>query len=105
MLLLGIGFLVLALSQYNALQVRQTEAEIARPLTEAQVSQAADTLKQLGKSDADIQALQDQALKTVDEAVVKISASFWQTILIDVVLGLVLVVLGVFLYPVEHRRV
>ncbi len=102
--LMGSGLLVLAVSQYNQLSVTVAQSEIARPITEAQVKQSAETLKQMGQTDEQIAALSAEALKTVDEALVKVSNSYWQTILIDAVLGFVFLVLGLMFYDSGRAR-
>ena len=102
LILLGVGALVLAMSQVNTMMVSSAQSEISKPLLEEQIKQAEQLGQAQGLSQAEIDASSQQARSLVDSSINKVNQAYQQTVLMNFVVGLVFVAVGVFVHPREH---
>ena len=101
LLLLGVTFATLALSQFNALMVNNAQSDISKEAVRIQITANEALAKSYGQTDAEIAASSKEAMDLLDKSAASLSNAYMFGGLVDGILGLVLLFAGVVTYPKE----
>ncbi len=102
LILLGVAFSTLALSQLNQMSVSSAQSEIARPVAEAQIIASESLAESYGQSADEIAKTSAEARALIDKSISTMNNSYLMTAIIDGILGLVLLFAGIVTFPKEH---
>jgi len=99
LILLGVAFSTLALSQLNQMSVSNAQSEIARPVAEAQIIASESLAESYGQTAEEIAKTSQEARALLDKSISTMNNSYLMTGLIDGILGLVLLFAGIVTTP------
>jgi hypothetical protein len=101
LLLLGVAFAALALSQLNQMSINSAQYEATKPALEAQIIANEELAKSYGQSDADISKASQDARDLLGKSISAMNGGYLSNALIDGIAGLVLLFAGIVTYPKE----
>lgn len=102
LILFGVAFCTLALSQVNSMIVSGAQSELARPVAEAQIVASEQLAKSYGQTDSEIAATSKQARDLLNNTISTMNDSYWKTAAVDAFVGLILLFAGLMVYPKHH---
>ncbi|MBI5225495.1 hypothetical protein HY989_06515 [Candidatus Micrarchaeota archaeon] len=102
LILLGVLFIMLAASQVNQMIISNAQSELARPIAEGQIAASEELAKSYGQTDAQIAATSKEARALLDKSISTMGNSYMFTALMDGIIGLLLLIAGLFTFPKQH---
>jgi predicted metalloprotease len=102
LILLGVAFVSLSLNQINSMMVSNAQSQVAMEAAEAQIKATEELAKSYGQSAADVSTASAESRTLLTKTFSKMNDSYTNTALLDGVLGLILLIIGVFAYPKDR---
>lgn len=99
LILLGAGALLLSLYQANQMLISGAQNDASRAAVDATLEAQKAQASALGSTDAEIAAASQQIKTLTEQSINKQNQALQQSLLIDLVFGVVFVAAGLFVHP------
>lgn len=99
LILLGVAFSALAVSQLNQMSISGAQTELAKPVAEAQIAASEAYARQMGQPEAEISKTSQEARDLLTKSISTMNNAYLMTGIVDGIMGLVLLFAGILTYP------
>ncbi|MFH1750334.1 MAG: hypothetical protein ABH863_01505 [Candidatus Micrarchaeota archaeon] len=99
LILLGVAFSTLALSQLNQYVVSNAQSDISKEAVAIQIAANEALAKSYGQTDEEIAQSTKETMGLIDKSAASLSNAYLLGILIDGILGLILLFAGIVTFP------